>query len=60
MEQITSKDNKKFKHILQLYKRKYRQTHREYVAEGYRTVVDMIPTGHVSYVLANGYNGVEE
>lgn len=60
MEQITSKDNKKIKHVLQLYKRKYRQTHREYVAEGYRTVVDMIPTGHVRYVLAKSTNGVEE
>lgn len=60
MEEITSKDNKKIKHVLQLYKRKYRQTHKEYVAEGYRTVVDMIPTGHVRYVLAKGLHGVEE
>jgi len=53
MEEITSKDNKKIKHVVQLYKRKYRTTHKEFVAEGYRTVMDMLPTGTVRYVIVN-------
>ena len=53
MEDITSRDNKKIKHIVQLYKRKYRTTHQEFVAEGYRTVMDMLPTGTVRYVIVN-------
>ena len=53
MEEITSRDNKKIKHIVQLYKRKYRTTHQEFVAEGYRTVIDMLPTGTVRYVIVN-------
>lgn len=53
MEEITSRDNKKIKHIVQLYKRKYRTTHQEFVAEGYRTVMDILPTGTVRYVIVN-------
>lgn len=53
MEEITSRDNKKIKHIVQLYKKKYRTTHQEFVAEGYRTVIDMLPTGTVRYVIVN-------
>ena len=53
MEDIISRDNKKIKHIVQLYKRKYRTTHQEFVAEGYRTVMDMLPTGTVRYVIVN-------
>lgn len=53
MEDITSRDNKKIKHIVQLYKRKYRTTHQEFVAEGYRTVMDMLSTGTVRYVIVN-------
>ena len=53
MEEITSRDNKKIKHIVQLYKRKYRTMHQEFVAEGYRTVMDMLPTGTVRYVIVN-------
>lgn len=53
MEYITSRDNKKIKHIVQLYKRKYRTMHQEFVAEGYRTVMDILPTGTVRYVIVN-------
>ena len=53
MEEISSRDNKKIKHILQLYKRKYRNTHKEFVAEGFRAVMDMLPTGTIRYVIAN-------
>lgn len=53
MEEITSRDNKKIKHIVQLYKRKYRTTHQEFVAEGYRTVMDILPTGTVRYIIVN-------
>ena len=38
---------------MQLYKRKHRTTHQEFVAEGYRTVIDMLPTGTVRYVIIN-------
>lgn len=51
IETITSKDSKTLKFAQALQKKKYRTLHRAYLAEGLRTVVDMIPTGLVQSIL---------
>lgn len=50
MEVITSKDSKTLKHAMSLLKKKFRKQHGEYLVEGYRSVLDMIPTGTVRYI----------
>ncbi|WP_295194873.1 RNA methyltransferase [Veillonella sp.] len=51
IEIITSKDSKTLKFAQSLQKKKYRTLHQAYLAEGLRTVVDMMPTGYVQSVL---------
>ncbi|WP_298705084.1 RNA methyltransferase [uncultured Veillonella sp.] len=51
MELITSKDSRTLKFAQSLQKKKYRMIHDAYLAEGLRTVADMLPTGLVSHVL---------
>lgn len=50
MERITSKENKVLKYAQSLQRKKYRKLHGEYLAEGLRTVADMIATGLVTTV----------
>lgn len=51
IETITSKDSKTLKFAQALQKKKYRTLHQAYLAEGLRTVVDMMPTGYVQSIL---------
>lgn len=50
MELITSKDNKTLKYAQSLQRKKYRKLHGEYLAEGLRTVSDMMATGLVTTI----------
>lgn len=50
MELITSKENKTLKYAQSLQRKKYRKQYGEYLAEGLRTVDDMVPTGLVSTI----------
>lgn len=51
MELITSKDNKTLKYVQSLQRKKYRKLYGEYLAEGLRTVSDMMATGLVTTIL---------
>lgn len=53
MERITSKESRMLKLAQSLQKKKYRTIHASYLAEGLRTVNDMIPTGLVSQIFIN-------
>ena len=50
MEMITSKENKTLKYAQSLLQKKYRKLNGEYLAEGLRTVTDMMATGLVTTI----------
>ena len=50
MEMITSKKNKTLKYAQSLLQKKYRKLNGEYLAEGLRTVTDMMATGLVTTI----------
>lgn len=61
MELITSKENKILKYAQSLQRKKYRKQYGEYLAEGLRTVADMVPTGLVVTVfLSDVYDANSE
>jgi TrmH family RNA methyltransferase len=47
MEYIQSKDNGTVKHIASLQRKKFRRQYKEYIVEGWRSVLDVLPTGQV-------------
>lgn len=53
MEHITSKESRTLKLAQSLQKKKYRTLHQAYLAEGLRTVSDMLPTGRVKSILVS-------
>lgn len=50
MEYIQSKDNGTVKHIASLQRKKFRRQYKEYIVEGWRSVLDVLPTGQVKLI----------